>query len=120
MSVIELAFEDLKVYDKTLDFVDMGYDSVTYFPKTEIYGLSSQLIRAATSVALNIAERAGDTNPQFKRFLQVAFDSVKECEVCARVGQRQEFISEEQEGTARIKLAALSKLITSVQEYLKK
>lgn len=54
-------FEDLKVYQKALDFVDEVYQVTKSFPKEELYGLSSQYKRAAVSVPLNIAEGAGDT-----------------------------------------------------------
>ncbi len=119
MQEIKFAFEDLKVYEKALDFVDTAYLLSRNFPKTETYGLSSQLTRAATSIALNIAEGAGDTNPQFNRFLQIAIDSVKECVVCARIARRQEFISEEQENDSRTRLEELSKMITGLQKYLR-
>ena len=119
MEDIKFAFEDLKVYDKALDFVDMGYELSALFPKHETYGLSSQLTRAATSVALNIAEGAGDTDAQFNRFLQMAIDSVKECVVCVTIARRQKYISNEKANKARQRLAELSKMITSLQKYLK-
>lgn len=93
MEQVKFAFEDLKVYQKALDFVDIAYLFSSAFPKEEKYGLSSQFTRAATSIALNIAEGAGDTDAQFNRFLNVAIDSVKECVVCSTIAKRQNFIS---------------------------
>jgi len=120
MTDIKFTFEDLKLYDKALDFVDMAYVISSTFPKEEKYGLSSQLTRAATSIALNIAEGSGDTDAQFNRFLQIAINSVKECVVCSRIARRQDYISVEQENQARIKLQELSKMISGLQKYLKK
>lgn len=74
MKSIHFAFEGLSVYQKALAFTDAVCNT---FPKEKTYRLSSQFIRAATSIALNIAEGAGDTNPQFNRFLQIAAGSVK-------------------------------------------
>ncbi|WP_233357769.1 four helix bundle protein [Haloflavibacter putidus] len=47
-------FEELKVYQKSLDFVDLIYAQVKTFPKSERYNLSSQFRRASTSIPLNI------------------------------------------------------------------
>ena len=120
MKVVKFAFEDLKVYEKALDFIDMVYNVSSAFPKKETYGLTSQFIRAATSVALNIAEGSGDTNPQFNRFLQIANNSVKECVVCAKISKRQKYITAKQEIDFRTKLQELAKMITALQKYLKK
>ncbi|MDT7829130.1 four helix bundle protein [Pricia sp. S334] len=88
MSQIKFAFEDLKVYAKALDLIDRVYKVTDAFLKEETYRLTSQFIRAATSIALNIAECSGDTNPQFNRFLQIAGNSVKECVVCSKIAER--------------------------------
>ena len=113
-------FEDLQVYQKSLDFVDLAYDISRKFPNTELYNLTSQFKRAAVSVSLNIAEGAGDTNPQFRRFLQIASDSIKECVVCSTIANRQKFISDEENLENRKKLAELSKMISGLQNYLRK
>lgn len=114
------SFEDLNVYQKALDFVDNVYDTCKEFPKEETYRLSSQFIRASTSIALNIAEGSGDTNAQFNRFVQIAIGSVKECVVCVTISKRQEYISNEREMRLKSQLVELSKMLTSLQNYLKK
>ena len=113
-------FEDLQVYHKALDFVDLVYITTQSFPKNELYNLTSQFKRAAVSIALNIAEGQGDSNAQFNRFLQIAMDSVKECVVCSTIAKRQNFITNEQNENYREKLAELSKMINGLQKYLKK
>ena len=112
-------FEDLKVYQKALDYVDEVYDLTKKFPKDERYGLTSQFKRAAVSISLNIAEGAGDTNAQFNRYLQIAWDSAKECVVCSTIARRQKIITEKEDIDMRVKLAELSKMIVSLQKYLK-
>lgn len=111
-------FEELIVYQKALDFVDDVYSVTRKFPKDELYGLISQYKRAAASVPLNIAEGSGDTDVQFNRYLQMAWDSVKECVVCSTIARRQDFISPEEDLEARSKLSELAKMITSLQRYL--
>ncbi len=113
-------FEELNVYQKSLDFVDDVYAVAKKFPKDEIYGLTSQYKRASVSIPLNIAEGAGDTDAQFHRYLQMAWASSKECVVCSTIAKRQGFISEEDDKDARIKLSELAKMTISLQKYLKK
>lgn len=112
-------FEELTVYQKALDFVDVVYAVTKEFPKEELYGLSSQYKRASVSIPLNIAEGSGDTDAQFNRYLQMAWDSTKECVVCSTIARRQGFITKEDDKNARIKLSELAKMTTSLQRYLK-
>lgn len=119
MEEVKFNFEDLIVYQKALDFVDLTYETCEEFPKQELYRLSSQYIRAANSVALNISEGSGNTDAQFNRHLQMAIDSVRECVVCSTIAKRRNYISENQNKIARLRLAELSKMITSLQKHLK-
>ncbi len=50
----------------------------------------------------------------------MAWDSSKECVVCSTIAKRQNYISNEEDVEARIKLAELTKMIVSLQKYLKK
>lgn len=119
MKKVKFAFEDLKVYENALNWVDFAYDTTTKFPKHELYGLTSQLNRAAVSVALNIAEGSGDTDLQFNRFLQIALNSVKECVVCSSIAKRRKYITELEENEIRLMLEEVSKMISGLQKYLK-
>ena len=108
------------MYQKALDFVDYVYCVTKKFPKDELYGVISQYKRSAASIPLNIAEGSGDTDAQFNRYLQMAWDSVKECVVCSTIARRQDFISVDEDQYARNKSSELAKMITSLQRYLKK
>tara|TARA_R110002012_G_scaffold283090_2_gene473068 strand:+ start:9657 stop:10025 length:369 start_codon:yes stop_codon:yes gene_type:complete len=119
MEKSKFKFEDLKVYDKALEFIDITYKTCEKFPNMERFALSSQFNRAAISIALNIAEGSSDTDKQFNRFLQMALDSVNECVVCSTISKRQNYISEEVDSEIRLKLVELSKMISSLQKYLK-
>ena len=112
-------FEDLKVYQKSLDFVEHVYNVTKTFPKEELYGITSQYKRASVSIPLNIAEGHGDTDAQFNRYLQMAWDSSKECVVCSTLAKRLNFISEEEDIQTRIKLSEIAKMTTSLQRYIK-
>jgi four helix bundle protein len=72
-------FEGLEIFQLAVDFARMAYQLSRPFPKEEIFGLRANLRRAATSVALNIAEGAGrGTRRDFAHFLDVASGSVFE------------------------------------------
>ena len=66
------------------------------FPKEEMYRLSTQFIRAADSIANNIAEGSASSDAQFNRYLQIAWDSAHECVVCSTKAILRKFISEDQ------------------------
>jgi len=119
MDTVSFALEELKVYDKSLAFVDYTYDITTKFPRKQMYGLRAQFTRAAVSIALNIAEGAGDTEAQFNRFLQIALNSSKERVVCATIAKRREYINANENSELRTRLQKLSKMITGLQKYLK-
>jgi len=73
-------FSDLIVWQKAHQFVLDVYRLSSEFPKTEIYGLTSQIRRAAVSVPGNIAEGfRKQTNPEKLRFLNIAQSSLEEC-----------------------------------------
>lgn len=111
-------FEELQVYQKSLVFIDDVYLITGKFPKEEIYGITSQFRRASTSIALNIAEGAGSSNSEFKRYLQIALNSVKECVVCNEIAFRQKYLDEADYYKFRNELVELSKMITALMKYL--
>lgn len=119
MEKIQFSFEELRVYQKALDYIDFVYETTKDFPSDERFGLTSQYRRAAQSIALNIAEGAGDTNPQFNRFLMISQGSIKECIVCSTIATRQKFISSKLNQETPETLSQIAKMITNLQKYLK-
>jgi four helix bundle protein len=74
------SFEDLIVWQKAHQFVLEVYKLTKDFPKEELYGLTSQLRRAAVSIAANIAEGYKKrTKPDKTRFFNIAEGSLEEC-----------------------------------------
>jgi four helix bundle protein len=74
-------FRDLVVWQKAMDLVIEIYRTTQTFPKEEIFGLISQLRRAAVSVPSNIAEGQGRlTEKEFRLFLGNARGSLAEVE----------------------------------------
>jgi four helix bundle protein len=74
-------FKGLKVWTKAHELTLEIYQRTRSFPKDEIYGLTSQLRRAAASIGANIAEGCGRrSDAEMKRFLQIARGSASELE----------------------------------------
>lgn len=74
-------YQDLIVWQKSIDLVVEIYKLTEKFPKEEIYGIISQIRRSAVSIPSNIAEgKTRGGNLEFKRFLLIAFASGAELE----------------------------------------
>lgn len=74
-------FRDLKVWQKSHELTLSVYNVTKTFPREELYGLTSQIRRASSSIPANIAEGCGrQGNAEFARFLQIAFGSANELE----------------------------------------
>lgn len=87
-------FENLRVWQKALDLADEIDKLTKTFPKEEVYVLTSQIKRAADSISLNIAEGStGQSNPEFKRFLNYALRSNIEVVNCLHLAIRRGYIS---------------------------
>ena len=72
-------FRRLDVWARSHQLTLTIYEVTRTFPKEELFGLTSQIRRASSSVAANIAEGCGrGTNSDFQRFLQIAYGSISE------------------------------------------
>lgn len=84
-------FRNLNVWEKAHKLTVELYTLTKGFPKEEIYGLTSQLRRASSSIPINIAEGCGrGSNADFARFLQISMGSASETEylliLCKELG----------------------------------
>lgn len=87
--------KELNVWKVSMDFVIEVYAITRYFPKEEIYGLTSQLRRAAVSIPSNIAEGAArNTEKEMVQFLHIALGSAAEAETQLIIAQRLEYASD--------------------------
>jgi len=73
------SYRELKVWQKGIELVKLTYGLTKSFPKSETYGLVSQMQRAAVSIPSNIAEGQGRQHTgEFRQFLYVALGSAAE------------------------------------------
>lgn len=107
-------FRNLQIWIDAIEIADTTYTITDNFPHTELYGLSSQMQRAAVSIASNIAEGAGrDSDKDFAHFLNIALGSAYELETQLVIAYRRQFITEEQFYTTKAHLESLQKRILS-------
>lgn len=100
------SYKDLIAWQKALELVARIYSETGNFPKEEIYGLTSQLRRAATSIPCNIAEGQGRlTAGEFQQFLGYARGSLLELETLILIAANLKYI-DEAKATALLSLTA--------------
>lgn len=83
------SYRDLIVWQRAVDLAVAAYEATADFPREETYGLSSQLRRAAVSVASNIAEGYGRTSTgEYIQFLGMARGSNLELQTQVEIARR--------------------------------
>jgi len=86
------SYRDLIVWQKSMDLVVAIYDLTDSFPKSEIYGLTSQMRRCSISIPSNIAEGRRRGSPkEFRRFLLMSYGSGAELETQIEIAKRLPF-----------------------------
>lgn len=77
------------MYQRAIEFAIEIYKLSKTFPREELYGLTSQIRRAVTSISLNIAEGSGNNSEkEFRRFLEIALRSNYEVMTCLEIAVR--------------------------------
>ncbi|MDO8474206.1 MAG: four helix bundle protein [bacterium] len=80
---------DLIVWQKAMELVTFVYEATNAFPKSELYGLTSQMRRSAVSIPSNIAEgRRRGSRKDFRNFLINAYGSGAELETQIEIAKR--------------------------------
>jgi four helix bundle protein len=93
--IMPYKFEQLEVWKLALDYIDLIYRLAENLPRSEDYNLKSQITRAATSVALNIAKGShGQSNAEQARFLAIAIRSLIETVACQKIIQRRDYLQD--------------------------
>ena len=89
------SYKDLLIWQKGIQIVKLVYISLETFPKDEIYGLQSQLKRAAVSIPSNIAEGWGRSSTgSYSHFLKIARGSLFELETQIIIAKELNFVEE--------------------------
>ena len=88
------SYKDLEVWKKSMILITEVYSISQTFPSNEMYGLISQIRRAACSVSLNIAEGWGRSSTKsYIQFLRISKGSAMELENCILISQNLNYVS---------------------------
>lgn len=86
------SFRDLEVWQKSMDLTVRIYKATEAFPREEMFGLTSQMRRASTSIPSNIAEGKAIGGLNFPRHLKIAHGSEAELQTQLELAQRLNFL----------------------------
>jgi four helix bundle protein len=112
-------FKRLDVWQRARTFTGEVYRHTRQFPKDEIFGLRSQIRRAAASIGANIAEGAGrSSDSDYARFVRYAAGSVNEVEHHIILATDLGFLDSAQGSSLIGKLEVIRKMLTRLNERL--
>lgn len=114
-------FKELKVWQKGRVLVKEIYQVTHNYPKDELFGITSQMRRAAVSIPTNIAEGCGrNSDKELSRFLDIANGSAFELETMVILSLDLEFLSQEDFEKFDEKLDEIQKMIFGLKQSLSK
>jgi four helix bundle protein len=108
-------YKELKVWEKAHSFTLKIYQVTKEFPKEEIYGLTSQMRRAAASIPVNIAEGCGrNSNLELANFLQISLGSTNEMEYDLLLAKELVYLSEPNYSELNILIGEIRAMLLSL------
>jgi four helix bundle protein len=111
--------KDLDVWMKAVDFVIDIYEITKSFPKDEIYGLTSQIRRAAVSIPSNIAEGAGRaSDKEFKQFLNIALGSIAEVDTQLLIAMKLNYLVQDKYEQLEKDLIDIRRMTLGLRKYV--
>ncbi len=112
-------FKDLKVWSKAHQLTLAIYRCTQKFPKEEMYGLSSQVRRAAASIGANIAEGCGRrSDPEMKRFVQIARGSASELEYHLLLAKDLQLVTVDEFKDLEAKVLEIQRMLAALSQRL--
>jgi four helix bundle protein len=112
-------FRDLDIWKMGIEIVKYIYETVSNFPKQEVYGLVAQMKRCSISIASNIAEGFNRFhNKEYKQFLYMALGSCAELETQIEIAAILKYLNEQRKNFLLEKLDHESRMLTSLIKKL--
>jgi four helix bundle protein len=110
-----MRFEDLKVWQKGIELVEQIYFLTNNFPKNEVYSLTSQIRRSATSIPSNIAEGKGRGGlKEFINFLHISLGSLYELKTQVHIARKLSYLDDSSYKQLDAKIKELDKMINAL------
>ena len=113
-------FRKLNVWQKSHELTVEIYNVTKMFPASELYGLTSQIRRACSSIPVNIAEgcgRGGDA--EFNRFTQIAMGSASELEYHLLLAKDLKYLNEDDYTKLNNEIEEIKRMLTSLIKKLR-
>jgi len=105
----------LRAFELADELAVLVYRVTASFPREELYGLTSQMRRAAISVASNIVEGcARDSQADYLRFLHMAFGSLRELHYQLSLAKRLGFLSDQDSSLIEPKIVETEKVLNGL------
>ena len=92
--MVKFKFEDLEVWDLSLELIDEVYPLLAKYPDDEKFDLVRQGKKSVTSISLNIAEGSIRGKKEFRQFLRISLGSLLETVANLKIGIRREYITQ--------------------------
>ena len=116
-----MTHKDLEVWKRGVQLVTHIYALTQKFPKEEIYGITSQIRRAAVSIPSNIAEGAARQSiKEFIQFLYIALGSCMELETQLIISERLKYLSPTDKEETLLELTEIAKMLNGLITFQKK
>ena len=118
--MLEKSHKKLHVWQRAIDLVQHVYEFSAAFPAQELYGLTSQMRRAAVSVPANISEGAArQTKKEFIQFLHMAQGSLSELDTHLEIVSRLNYSSDQSIDELSLMVIEVDKMLSGLIKSLK-
>lgn len=115
------SYRDLWVWKEGMDLAEMCYGVTKAFPRKEVYGMTSQIRRAATAIPANIAEGNGRENSgEFIQFLRISQGSLKELETHLLLASRLELAKDQEIAPVLERCETVGKMLRALIRSIQK
>ena len=113
------SYRDLRVWQSGIELVMMVYETSEQFPAREIYGLTSQIRRAAVSIPSNIAEgHTRESTKEYLHHLSIAQASLAEVETQIEIAFRLKYCTDDELDKILTHATSLAKQLYSLRNAL--
>jgi four helix bundle protein len=112
-------YRNMQVWQRAHQLTLAVYRSTKSWPREELYGLTSQVRRAATSVPANVAEGTGRFGKaELRRFLQIALGSACELDYLLLLAKDLEYLPTQQQSQMAAELTEIRKMLVALIQRL--
>ncbi|NQT78550.1 MAG: four helix bundle protein [Bacteroidetes bacterium] len=113
-------FKELDVWKTSVELVKTIYEMTAKYPRTELFGLISQIRRSAVSIPSNIAEGAGkNTKNDFNKYISIALGSCNELETQLYISKELKYITWEDYKEVERKTHRIQNMLFGLQKSLR-